>query len=245
MHRTIIRAAVLAVALLLAAPAAAALADTLPRNFAYRVQSLEQKYEWTEIDEEHPDNCESWATGGGTIRITVPAYTGLLKLDEGYGGKVTGHSGSRDMRAPIERTIRYVGHIAPEEGCTPCGRGEYGPCAPTVPDRTVTQGCPKTGLANPYLTANAKAIAFEPSIDFDDTLNRCPQLRWPASNGPIYPRFGQMWAMTGTRQLLRLKIGQTRTIVFKSRRGTCSKLGRDGFNDCATSTARVKFRRTF
>lgn len=246
MHRTILRAAVLAVALLVTAPAAAALADTLPRNFAYRVQSAEQRFQWTELSEGAPDKCRSWSRGRGTVTIKVPAYTGLLKLDESYSGQVTGYSDSESLRAMVERRVDFLGHTAPEEGCTPCGQGEYGPCAPSVEDRTVIRNCPRTASARPYLRATPWSILFAPGADAITALRSCSQLRWPVSDSTFLMRFAPITARRGTGKLLRLKIGQQTTLVFKSRPlGRCSQLGRRGTHVCATATAKIKFRRTF
>ncbi|ADB53278.1 hypothetical protein [Conexibacter woesei] len=245
MTKTIVRTAAVVLVLLSAAPAAA-LADTLPRMFAYRVVSVEQRYQWTDMSRGYPEKCDSWIKGGGVITTSVGAYTGLLKLDEYYAGKIWGHS-PKEGPAQVERRLDYQGHLKPDtEECSPCGPlSEYGRCRGEVPDENVKATCgPKRARASTSLTAENRSLTFNVAAGLDDFQQRCPEVELPADPGPERPEFGKMTERGGTRQLLRLRRGERHTIVFQSRRGRCDRIGQRGWHHCATSTAKVLFRRT-
>lgn len=245
MNKTIVRTTAVVLVLLSAAPAAA-LADTLPRMFAYRVVSVEQRFQWSDMSRGYPETCASWIKGGGTITTSVGAYSGLLEIDEYYPGKVAGHS-PKEGQGEVERRLDYQGHLRPDtEECSPCGPlSEYGRCRGAVPDEHVKATCgPRRARASTSLSAANRALTFNVSAGLDDFQQRCPEVELPADPGPDRPEFARMIERGGTRQLLRLRRGERHEIVFQSRRGRCDRIGQKGWHYCATSTARVLFRRT-
>lgn len=245
MPTLIARAVALVVVLLGLAPAAASAASQ-PRNFVYRVVSIEHRYQWTDQSRSYPENCASWLKGGGTITASTEPYSGLLQLDEYYPGKYYGSS-SKKGQAEVTRRIEYRGHLMPDEGCTPCGpSSEYGQCRPTKPDSQVKQTCgPRKASTGTVLRAQDRALVFGTFAGFAAALRRCPEPDDNADTGPEQPEFGRLQAATGVRQLMGLRVGERRTIVFETRRGRCSKVGQRGMHVCAIATAKVNFRRSF
>lgn len=239
-------AAALIVALLLTTATAHAVSRT-PKAYAFTVTSVELRDAWSDQSRRYPDRCESWIKGSGLIRQTAQETGSNIELDW-IGGAWLTIGREFKTRGTFERTIDYRGHVMPNQRpCTPCGPlSEYGPCRPVVPDEHVRNTCgPRDGSFEMHLASDGPKMTLFAGMGSLDHIERCPEIdaNW-ITDGPYSPDYGPVSVAGGTSRLLRMAVGDRRTLRFAGRRGRCSRLGRRGAHVCSSIAATIVFKRT-
>lgn len=246
--RASLAAALLLPLLLLAvAPAHAAVPKT-PKAYAFTVKSVELRDAWTEQSRGYPKRCKGWIKGEGLIRQTAQQTSSNIELDW-IGGEWLTLGDEFKTRGTFERTIDFRGHLASNQRpCTPCGLGEWGECRPDVPDEHYRDRCgPRDGSFEMHLSNDGSKLTLFAGMGSLDHLKQCrriPDDAWWVGAGPMYPDYGPVSLPGGAARLLRMHVGDRKTLRFSGRRGRCSRLGRRGMHSCSSITATIIFKRS-
>lgn len=234
--------------LLAAAPARAAVPKT-PKAYAFTVKSIELRDAWTEQSRGYPKRCKGWTKGEGLIRQTAQQTSSNIELDW-IGGEWLTLGDEFKTRGTFERTLEFKGHLAPDQQpCSPCGPlSEYGECRPVIPDQVYRDRCgPRDGSFEMHLSNDGSKLTLFSGMGSMDHLAQCrriPKDAWWVDAGPTSPDYGPVSAPGAASRLLRMGVGDRKTIRFSGRRGRCSRLGRRGMHSCSSIAATVIFKRT-
>lgn len=227
--------------------ATAAAADTPKYRMTLSVYRGETSY----LEEgDVSDHCKASTTARSSVSFQMhagrPLNVGLIRnpLNDTIWGQV---GSNLQPETEIYRYWKFRAHYMPEtDECSPCGpSSEYGPCSgETFDDRGdddcgSTDGEVRRGILTLYISDKGISVSAYPRADFE----RCPEPRQDGlplgSSNPTLERFT---IPSGTRQLLRMKVGSTRIIRRTIRRGQCDLRGR-GRRVCVETTVFIQAKR--
>lgn len=234
-----IAATALAAAIVLLALASAAQAAPPPK---YKLDVIVNYGERFNLEQgAYPDPCKTWTRARSLLAFSVrsarPVVMGLVRspLDDSTWGVFP-----RDVEpaADLMRWWQIRTHVTPNTPeCTPCGPGSsYGLCTGALPDQVEEDDCDGEGDRRRggillQVSDAGIAVSAAPGDDLRDC--REPSRRGVIPLGNADPKVRRLLIPDGTRQLRRMKVGQTRTLKRELRRGSCAKVIRgSGLRSC-------------
>lgn len=228
MRRIVATALVAAIALL--ALASAAQAAPPPK---YKLDVIVDYVERSNLaGAGYPDDCKTWTNARSLVvfsaRSARPVLMGLVRNpvnDSIWGLFPRGIEPSAD----VYRSWKYRVHVTPStEACSPCGpSSEYGLCTGELPDQIASDECGgegerRRGVIALMVSDAGISVTASPAADFSDCRDPRPGV---IALGTGDPKVERLLLPDGTRQLQRMKPGQTRTLRRTIRRGPkCDRL---------------------
>ena len=196
----------------------------------------------------YPDPCRTWTNARNLLAFSVrsarPVVMGLVRspLDDSTWGVFP-----RDVepRSALMRWWRIRTHVMPNTPeCTPCGPGgSYGLCTGPLPDQVEDDDCGgeerRRGGILLQVSDAGIAVSAAPGGDLSDC--REPSRRGVIPLGSADPKVRRLLIRDGTRQLRRMKVGQTRKLKRELRRGSCPKVIRGpGLRTCLEQSVVIR-----
>lgn len=197
---------------------------------------------------DYPEDCANWTKARSTVAFELESgrtfNIGLIRhpLNDSIWGQV-----SSDLQATtkIHRWWSFRTHYKPDvEGCTPCGpSSEYGQCTGDVFDDKGSDDCGSTdgpvrrGMLAVSVNDRGILVSAYPMADF----SRCEEPRQEGLPlGPGDPKVERFLLPSGTRELQAMKVGTTRLIQRRVRRGACGKQKGKGTRVCVETNVRIR-----
>lgn len=244
MRRIAATALVAAIALL--ALASAAHAAPPPK---YKLDVMVNYAERANLEEgAYPDPCKTWTSARSLLAFSVrsarPVVMGLVRspLDDSTWGVFPREP---EPAADLMRWWRWRVHVTPNTPeCTPCGPASaYGLCTGPLPDVIEDDDCGGKGerrRGGILLQVSDAGIAVS-AAPGDDMLDCREPSRYVIPLGSADPKVRRLLIANGTRQLRRMKVGQTRTLKRELRRGRCAKgIRGPGLRTCIEQVVTIK-----
>lgn len=245
MRRTVATAIVAVIALL--ALASAAQAAPPPK---YKLDVSVNYVERSSLEGPgFPDPCKTWTNARSMVAFSArsarPVLMGLVRnpvTDSTWGLFPRGIEPAADTY----RSWKYRVHVTPStEECSPCGpSSEYGLCTGALPDQHDSDDCGaegerRRGLIALMVSDAGISVTASPAADFSDCRDPRPGV---ISLGVGDPKVEELRLPQGTRQLQRMRPGQTRTLRRTIRRGPkCDRLLRGpGLRRCLEKKVQIR-----